>query len=195
MFSFLLLLITCLLLTCPSPLLSCPLCRRHRLPDPCDLRLTHTNHLSGQLVCSHAVDAGARRKCVCTGEWHCGGSKAGWLFMARMDCSRIQYALAQTMQPSCNHARTLFLLPLPCISTTPHTYPLTLPQEFFNRMEHEARTMLSSRFIPHLQFTGVNHEVALLRMRVHKSAAGIAEVGLCVCVCVCVCVRERVRGR
>lgn len=47
--------------------------------------------------------------------------------------------------------------------------------EFFSRMEHEAHTMLESRFIPSLQFTGINYEVNLLRLKVHKSAAGIAE--------------------
>lgn len=48
-------------------------------------------------------------------------------------------------------------------------------QEFFNRLEHEAQTMLSSRFIPSLQFTGIEYTVELLRLRVHKSAAGIGE--------------------
>lgn len=42
-------------------------------------------------------------------------------------------------------------------------------------MEHEAHAMLAARYIPSLQFTGVEHEVDLLRLRVHKSAAGIAE--------------------
>lgn len=48
-------------------------------------------------------------------------------------------------------------------------------REYFLRMEHEANTMLANRFIPSLQFTGVNSEVDLLRLRVHKSAAGIGE--------------------
>jgi nucleotide-binding universal stress UspA family protein len=43
------------------------------------------------------------------------------------------------------------------------------------RLEHEAQGMMASRFIPSLQFTGINHEVDLLRLRVHRSAAGIGE--------------------
>jgi nucleotide-binding universal stress UspA family protein len=42
-------------------------------------------------------------------------------------------------------------------------------------MEHEAHAMMASRFTPALQFTGVEHSVDLLRLRVHKSAAGIGE--------------------
>lgn len=49
-------------------------------------------------------------------------------------------------------------------------------KEFFLRLEHEANAMLQARFVPALQFTGVGYEVALLRMRTHKSAAGIGEV-------------------
>jgi nucleotide-binding universal stress UspA family protein len=43
-------------------------------------------------------------------------------------------------------------------------------------MEHEAQTMMASRFIPSVQFSGVDHAVDLLRLKVHKSAAGIGEV-------------------
>ena len=35
--------------------------------------------------------------------------------------------------------------------------------------------MMASRFIPSLQFTGVEHKVDLLRLRLHKSAASIGE--------------------
>jgi len=67
------------------------------------------------------------------------------------------------------------LAPLPLLTHAPLLLPATPAQEFFLRMEHEAQAMLASRFIPSLQFTGVGHEVDLLRLRVHKSAAGIAE--------------------
>ena len=49
-------------------------------------------------------------------------------------------------------------------------------REFLLRLEHEANAMMASRFIPSLQFTGIEHKVELLRMKVHKSAAGIGEV-------------------
>jgi len=40
---------------------------------------------------------------------------------------------------------------------------------------HEAQSMMSSRFIPSIQFTGINHQVDLLRLKLHNSAAGIGE--------------------
>jgi len=43
-------------------------------------------------------------------------------------------------------------------------------------MEHEAQDMMATRFIPSVQFSGVDHQVDLLRLKVHKSAAGIGEV-------------------
>lgn len=49
-------------------------------------------------------------------------------------------------------------------------------REFLLRMEHEAQSMMASRFIPSVQFSGVDHQVDLLRLKVHKSAAGIGEV-------------------
>lgn len=48
-------------------------------------------------------------------------------------------------------------------------------REYFMRLEHEAQGMMASRFTPTLQFTGINHQVDLLRLRVHRSAAGIGE--------------------
>lgn len=36
--------------------------------------------------------------------------------------------------------------------------------------------MMASRFIPSIQFSGVEHQVDLLQLKVHKSAAGIGEV-------------------
>ena len=49
-------------------------------------------------------------------------------------------------------------------------------REFLLRLEHEAQNMLANRFIPSLQFTGINHTVDLLRLKVHKSAGGIGEI-------------------
>ncbi|EFN53371.1 hypothetical protein CHLNCDRAFT_137133 [Chlorella variabilis] len=48
-------------------------------------------------------------------------------------------------------------------------------KEFFLRMEHEGSAMLQGRYVPLLQFKGVQHEELLLRLKVHRSAAGIAE--------------------
>ncbi|PSC76927.1 universal stress [Micractinium conductrix] len=48
-------------------------------------------------------------------------------------------------------------------------------KEFFLRMEHEGSAMLQGRYVPLLQFKGVHHEELLLRLKVHRSAAGIAE--------------------
>lgn len=51
----------------------------------------------------------------------------------------------------------------------------TYAHEFFLRQEHEAKTMIQSRFVPSLQFTGLNSEIELIRLRVQKSAAAIGE--------------------
>ena len=59
---------------------------------------------------------------------------------------------------------------------SPNRDEAVFKREFLLRMEHEAQNMMASRFIPSLQFTGINHQVDLLRLRVHKSAAGIGEV-------------------
>lgn len=59
---------------------------------------------------------------------------------------------------------------------SPNRDEAVFTREFLLRMEHQAQTMLSSRFVPSLQFTGVNHQVDLLRLKVHKSAAGIGEL-------------------
>lgn len=48
-------------------------------------------------------------------------------------------------------------------------------REFMLRLEHEAQTMMAARFVPSLQFKGIDHVVDLLRLRVHKSAASIGE--------------------
>lgn len=52
-------------------------------------------------------------------------------------------------------------------------------KEFFLRMEHEGSAMLQGRYVPLLQFKGIKHEELLLRLKVHRSAAGIAEA-ICV---------------
>ena len=57
----------------------------------------------------------------------------------------------------------------------PPPSPPNRVQEFFLRKEHEAQAMLAARFIPSLQFTGIEHEVDLLRLRLHASAASIGE--------------------
>ena len=44
-----------------------------------------------------------------------------------------------------------------------------------SRIEKEARDMLNARFIPTLEFSGIKYETDLLRLKVHKSAGGIAE--------------------
>lgn len=48
-------------------------------------------------------------------------------------------------------------------------------REFFSRMEHEARGMLANRFVPSLQFSGIHCEIDILKLKVHRSAAGIGE--------------------
>ncbi|KAL4458806.1 hypothetical protein ABPG75_013671 [Micractinium tetrahymenae] len=52
-------------------------------------------------------------------------------------------------------------------------------KEFFLRMEHEGSAMLQDRYVPLLQLKGIKHEELLLRLKVHRSAAGIAEA-ICV---------------
>ncbi|KAI7836636.1 hypothetical protein COHA_009521 [Chlorella ohadii] len=48
-------------------------------------------------------------------------------------------------------------------------------KEYFLRLEHESSAMLQGRYVPLLQFKGIAHEELLLRLKVHRSAAGIAE--------------------
>ncbi|GAB4821766.1 hypothetical protein N2152v2_008812 [Parachlorella kessleri] len=48
-------------------------------------------------------------------------------------------------------------------------------REYFTRLEGEATTMLQTRFSPPLAAAGIEHELLLLRLKVHMSAAGIGE--------------------
>ena len=48
-------------------------------------------------------------------------------------------------------------------------------KEFKSRAEHEATEMIESRYVPSLEMNGIDYEINLLPLKVHKSAGGIAE--------------------
>jgi hypothetical protein len=50
-----------------------------------------------------------------------------------------------------------------------------LSQEVFLRLEHEASLMMQTRFVPALQFTGINHTIEIIKLKVDKSAGAIGE--------------------
>lgn len=48
-------------------------------------------------------------------------------------------------------------------------------KEFQSRAEHEATEMIESRYVPSVEMNGIDYEINLLPLKVHKSAGGIGE--------------------
>lgn len=51
----------------------------------------------------------------------------------------------------------------------------TFAKEFMSRAVHEAHDMMEERYVPSLEMNGIESKVECLKLKVHKSAGGIAE--------------------
>ena len=51
----------------------------------------------------------------------------------------------------------------------------TFAKEFMSRAVHEAHEMMEERYVPSLEMNGIESKVECLKLKVHKSAGGIAE--------------------